>query len=196
MPEARPASCGAAPGEGGHHHRDVGERHPDRRHEASPGARRRRSCRRRATSDSQPMPAARTREAGDRAAARSRSGATTPAGDADHQDHDRRGHRQQRGAGLEGAVAEHLLQVEVEEEPHRDPGGAEQRGHDVRRRRGSAHAEDRRAASAARGASPGCATKPASSRARRPEREQGLGRGPADLGRPDDAEHRERDARR
>ena len=61
----------------------------------------------------------------------------------DHQQHDRDGHRQQRGAALEGAVAEHLLQVEVQEEPHRDPRGAEQELRDVGRRqvRGAEDAE-------------------------------------------------------
>ena len=51
----------------------------------------------------------------------------------DHHDHDRDGHRQQRRAALEGAVAEHLLEVEVQEEPHRDPRRAEQQLRDVRR---------------------------------------------------------------
>ncbi len=62
----------------------------------------------------------------------------------DHHHHDREGHRQQRCAALEGAEAEDLLQVEVEEVPHGDPRGAEQhlrevRGGEVRR------AEDRQA---------------------------------------------------
>ena len=45
---------------------------------------------------------------------------------ADHQHHDRDGHRQERCSAVERAVAEHLLEVEVEEEPGRDPGCAEQ----------------------------------------------------------------------
>ena len=49
-------------------------------------------------------------------------GATTTISNKYH----RGGHRQKRRAALEGAVAEHLLHVEVQEEPHRDPRSAEQ----------------------------------------------------------------------
>ncbi len=46
--------------------------------------------------------------------------------DADHQHHDRDGHRQEGRSAVERAVAEDLLEVEVEEEPGRDPGCAEE----------------------------------------------------------------------
>jgi len=49
-----------------------------------------------------------------------------PGRDDDHAQHDRAGHRQQRRAALERPVPEHLLQVEVQEKPHRDPGPTEQ----------------------------------------------------------------------
>src|SRR5918994_240608 len=45
-----------------------------------------------------------------------------PRGNDDHAEHDGHGHGQQRGPALEGAEAEDLLEVEVQEEPHRHPG--------------------------------------------------------------------------
>ncbi len=55
-----------------------------------------------------------------------------PRGEHDHRDHDEHGHRQQRGAGGERAVAEDLLEVEVEEVPHRHPRGPEEQLGEVR----------------------------------------------------------------
>ena len=113
--------------------------------------------------------------------------------DDDHPEHDRGGHRQQRRAALEGAEAEHLLQVEVQEEPHRDPRRAEQHlrdvgGGQVRR------AEDARAASAARAGRPGRPRTAASSDEAAGELTSGRRRAPALLGSADDAEHGQREA--
>ena len=55
--------------------------------------------------------------------------ADQPAGEANHDDHDQNGHRQERKATDECGETEDLLQIEVEEEPQRDPGRA-QKGHD------------------------------------------------------------------
>src|SRR6185436_8783334 len=77
------------------------------------------------------MPAAATRLAGSTSTVKLPSGRmndnqTRPRAGADHPDHDCDGQRQQRRAAGEGAQAEDLLQVQVEEEEHRDPRGAEQ----------------------------------------------------------------------
>jgi hypothetical protein len=111
----------------------------------------------------------------------------TPRGDDDHQEHDRGGHRQQRGAAFEGAEAEHLLQVEVQEEPHRDPCRPEQELREVGRRQvrraEDAQTHQRLADTRLDG------DEERQQRHAAAEDEQGLGGAPALLRRADDREH-------